>query len=75
MECGIRTAECGILTEDEDNAAWRTANWEYAEGLKDFDQEELRSVPNSAIRNPHSIFRALCGPKVAFYGLDLIFSP
>jgi hypothetical protein len=30
---------------------------------------------HSAIRDPHSIFSLLFGPKVAFCSLDLIFSP
>lgn len=42
-----------MLTEDEDNAAGRTANWEYAGALKDFAHEEQRRhsafhlLPNS----------------------------
>jgi iron-sulfur cluster assembly protein len=54
MECGIRTAECGILTEDEDNAAWRTANWEYAEGSKGL--RPRGATQRSEFRNPKSAF-------------------
>ena len=67
--------ECGMPTEDEDNAAGRTANWEYAEGTKGL--RPRGATQRSEFRNPKSAFHIprSMRPKVAFYGLDLIFSP